>query len=93
MIKTFDFIIYAQKDEKLKQNILEAMDNIMETEICTDIHKIMFKPKLKKVVIAPLSNNSSYRSKIPPTEVSFKAIICMLSGNWDDVTDDDYKIL
>ncbi len=85
MIKTFDFIIYAKKDKELREKLLNALDTEFETEVCTDIHKILFKPSVKMVIIAPLSDNSPFRNKIPTTEVSFNTIKLMLSGNWSDV--------
>ncbi len=85
MIKTFDFIIYAEKDNELRVKLLNAMDAELETEVCTDIHKILFKPSVKMAIISPLSDKSPFRNKIPITEVSFKTIKSMLSGNWSDV--------
>lgn len=89
MLRTFEFIFYAQRDVQFMKKIRSCIEQGTDEEICTDIHRINFSGARKSAIVRPLSADSPFHHKIAPKEISYKALLCMLEGNWDGVSDGD----
>lgn len=86
---TYDFILTAKRNEKFRSQIDEALLNNLESEICTDIHKLSFLPKSQTVIITARSDTSAFKEKIVPKKITYQALMKMLDGEWDRIAPDD----
>ena len=85
MVMTYDFIIYAQRNEKFMQQIRECVQNKADMEFCIDIHRLHFNGKEKKVIVEPFSETSEFRHKIIIKEIGYEDLMKLLGGDWDSV--------
>lgn len=94
MIMTYDFILTAKHNKEFHSQIDKAILSDLNSEICTDIHRLTFFPKLQAVVVTPKSDTSAFSNKIVPKKITYKGLRKMLNGNWNtiapgDITDID----
>lgn len=89
MIKTYDFLLVAKRDKNFRCQIDEAVLSDLESEICTDIHRLIFSPESQTVTIMPKSNVSPSKEKVVPKKITYKALIKMLHGKWDSIEPTD----
>ena len=81
LLNTLDFLIYAQRDDELKKSLLLAIEEGLETEICTKVHRLRFLPEEGYVHIEALSKNSPFAYKVIPSKMSYNAIKKILFTN------------
>ena len=93
MIMTFDFIFHAWKDEKLMCQLKESLIKKVDSEVCTELHKIIFHADVKKVDIFPLMENSPFNCKIIPMRMTYNALIKMLNHDLDNFEKDDITVV
>lgn len=91
MIMTYDFIFYAQRDEKFMQQIRECIISRTDIELCTEIHRLHFYGKRQLVIVKPLSKTSKFHEKIIPKIIDYHTLTRMLDGHWDEIEYDRIK--
>lgn len=91
LIMTYDFILKAQHDKEFMQEIHNAISSGLDSEICTDIHRLRFYGEKKVVIVEPYSENSDFNWKIIPKEITYQAILKMLDGDRDSIGSDDIR--
>lgn len=89
MLKTFDFVFDAMRSEKLMKQLKSAIAGDVETEICTDIARLYFDSRRKIVSIRPLSTTSKFHWKVAPAEMTYDALLKMLSDDWENIQHND----
>jgi len=80
---TFDFIMDARRDEVLMNKIKEHIFSEKDGEVCTEIYRLRFNGKDKKVIIEALSDTSPFHNKIVPKAINYETLEKVLDGNWD----------
>ena len=85
MIMTYDFIFYAQRDEKFMRQIRECIASRTDREICTEIHQLHFYGKQQLVIVKPLSKTSKFHEKVIPKIIDYQTLTRMLDGHWDEI--------
>lgn len=86
---TYDFILTAKHNKDFRSQIDKAILSDLNSEICTDIHRLTFFPKSQAVIVTPKSDTSAFRNKIIPKKITYKGLMKMLDGNWDNIAPGD----
>ncbi|MDE5699391.1 MAG: hypothetical protein K2I96_18615 [Lachnospiraceae bacterium] len=85
MVKTFDFIFAAHRDESFMKQLKEAVSSDVDVEICTDIMRLHFDSKNKVVIVRPFSETSAFHCKVVPAEITYHALLKMLANEWEGI--------
>lgn len=88
MNKTYDFVVYAQRDEDLMRQIRESMESGATAELCTTIHRLKFSGERQSVTVEPVSD-SAVGYNIEPTEIRYRTLTKMLEGRYKDLDAED----
>ncbi len=92
MIKTYDWIAYAQSHQDLKEKIEEAITSGKDCELTIlNTYKIIFEADTLSAIVEPLSQSKALQNKIIPKRISYKAIQKLLNGEYEDITEEDFK--
>ena len=66
MIMTYDFILTAKYNKEFRVQLDNAILSDLNSEICTDIHRLTFCRNLRVVIVTAKSDTSAFRNKIIP---------------------------
>ena len=89
MIMTYDFILTAKYNKEFRVQLDNAILSDLNSEICTDIHRLTFLPKSQVVIVTAKSNTTPFRNKIIPKKITYQALMKMLDGNWNEIAPGD----
>lgn len=89
MIKTYDFLLTAKRDKDFRAQLEQAISSDTDRELCTDIHKLVFCAADQTVTITAKSSSSPFKEKIIPKKVTYRALMQMLSNEWDRIAPND----
>ena len=89
MIMTYDFILTAKYNKEFRVQLDNAILSDLNSEICTDIHRLTFLPKSQVVIVTAKSDTSAFRNKIVPKKITYQALTKMLDGNWNNIAPGD----
>ena len=89
MIRTFDFLFLARRDQTFFKQIMECIDGGEQTSLATETHRLVFEPKPQTVLIEPLSASAPYAGKIIPARISYCALMHMLKEEWDSLREEE----
>lgn len=89
MIMTYDFILRAKYNKDFRLRLDKAILSDLNSEICTDIHRLTFLSKSQIVIVTAKSETSAFRNKIIPKKITYRALTKMLEGNWNDIAPGD----
>lgn len=88
MIKTYDFILAAKHDKDFMKHLKKALSSNEDSEIHTDIYRLIFDVKSQMVSVVPKSN-TGICNKIVPKKIKYLALMKMLNGEWDNIEPGD----
>ena len=89
MIMTYDFILTAKYNKEFRVQLDNAILSDLNSEICTDIHRLTFLPKSQVVIVTAKSDTSAFRNEIIPKKITYQALMKMLDGNWNEIAPGD----
>ena len=92
MITTLDILIKAQKQEQLKQLILEACDASQKTVLEDGIHRLVFHPEQQELLIEWSGKDGFGRHKLAPASLGYQGLRRFLDGDWTGI-EEDFKLL
>lgn len=87
MLRTYDFIIMARRDEVLLGKIENALLNSVDEVIYTNMHKLSFMASKELLLVEARSEDSSFHHKIVPKMIKYSAVRKMLNGSWEDISE------
>ena len=92
MIMTYDWMIYAQNHPPFKKQIEDLIASGNDGELTSrDMHRIKFEAGTQTVVVTPYSKTSDFHRKIIPKRISYRAILQIINGNWNDLREVDIQ--
>lgn len=86
MIMTYDFVWTAKRNKEFRLQLDKAILSELNSEICTDIHRLTFLSTSQTVIVTAKSDTSAFRNKIIPKKITYQALIKMLDGKWNDIS-------
>lgn len=89
MIMTYDFVLTAKRNKEFRLQLDNAILSDLNSEICTDIHRLTFLSTSQVVIVTAKSDTSAFRHKIIPKKITYQALIKMLDGKWNDISPSD----
>lgn len=92
MITTLDILIKAQKQEALKQGILEASYAPQKTVLEDGIHRLVFHPEQQELIIEWSGQDGFGSHKLAPARLSYQGLRRFLAGDWTGL-EEDFKLL
>lgn len=87
MIRTFNFVPWAQRDKQLREDLDSALNSKNECEVHHHNHRLHFYPEKKTVTITPISADP----KLNPKEITYRALGLMLDNKWELIDPDEIK--
>lgn len=87
MLRTYDFIIMARRDEMQFGKIENALLNSVDEVIYTDMHKLSFMASKELLLVEAQSEDSPFHHKIVPKMIKYSAVRKMLNGSWEDISE------
>lgn len=88
MIMTYDWLLWANRNSKLKKEIEDALTNDTPNELLIDdMFKITFDPQRQLVTVEASSEESSCSYKIAPKKLSYYLVKEVINGNWEAFND------
>lgn len=92
MIMTYDWLSYAQNHLEFKKQIEDAIFCGEDCELTLEeIYRIKFDSKTQSVVVEPFSENSNFHWKIVPKRITYRAVLQMMSGDWNNLSEEDIQ--
>ena len=85
MIRTLDFVLYAQKDTELKNKIVESMKSNTQTTLSTHDVILSFNPSEKTVNVDGTEEAQS-QGKYIPCKMEYSTLEQLLKGNYSDLS-------
>lgn len=93
MIRTYDFLLYAQRNSEFMSQIQAAISSASSSILYTKIHKLEFSAQTECVIITSNTEQESIQNKIIPMEIKYQALLKMLAKDWDAIDPADIRFL
>lgn len=83
MLKTYDFVVIAQKNLKVKKQIEDFIYNAIDGEISLENFKLIFNSQTQRMIVKAASTSRVGHEKIVPKSISYHAVLKMINHCWD----------
>lgn len=94
MIKTYDWIFYAYHHPDYKQQIEDIIFSGKDCELVYEnMCRMKFDHAAECVTITALSADSPFYEKIYPKEISYSAVLKIMNGTFDSLSEDEFRDL
>lgn len=94
MINTYDWIFYAYRHPDYKRQIEEILFSGKDCELAyEDMCRMRFDHATECVTVTAFSTDSPFQKKIWPKVISYSAILKIMNGDLDSLTQDEFRDL
>ena len=92
MIKSYDWMIYAQNHPDFKEQIENIIATGKKLELnVDDTYRLTFNGEEKTVTVRAHSDMSPFHEKIVPMKIAYRSVTKMINGDWDNLCKEDFK--
>ena len=90
MEMTYDWLNHARNNPELKQKIKDIINSCQNTELTyQNMYRITFENTSQSVIVRPFSETSDFHYKIFNTRITYRAVLKLIDGNFEDILSSD----